>query len=48
MGNFVAGAAADHAGGTEAKKHIEKTRDTVGLVNSMVAIESYWTSRYAE
>ncbi len=46
MGKFCA--TAEHAGGTEAKRDSEKSSDTVGLVNSMVAIESYWTSRCAE
>ena len=48
MGNFVAGAAADHAGCAKAMKEREKARDTVCLVKSIVAIGFYWSVKHAE
>ncbi len=47
MGNFFVGADADHAGSGGAKRDKAKA-GTVGLVKSMIAIGSSWTSKNAE
>ena len=40
MGNLVAVAAAEHAGGAEPRRNREKANETVLLVKSMIAIGS--------
>ena len=47
MGYFVANAADDHTGVTETSRGREKTSDAIGLMKSMIAVASYWTSEYA-